>query len=122
MLLLEIQIIFITSQLLHMTQKKGSENDIRKNIEDVTQGAIIEFPITFDLKTVINASISDKENMINLSHVFNALKIENSYIGNKKSSKGTYVSYNYKVTLLNKPQLEKLYSDLKSVPGLKFAL
>lgn len=105
-----------------MTQKESSDNSIRKNIEDVTQGAKIEFPVTFDLKAVINASFSDKENMINLSNVFNALEVKNSYIGNKKSSKGTYVSYNYKVTLLNKPQLEKLYSDLKSVPGLKFAL
>ncbi len=105
-----------------MTQKESSDNSVRKNIEDVTQGAVIEFPVTFDLKAVISASISDKENKINLSNVFNALEVKNSYIGNKKSSKGTYVSYNYKVTLLNKTQLEKLYSDLKSVPGLKLAL
>jgi len=105
-----------------MIKKEKPDNNIRKNIEEITQDAKVEFPVTFDLKAVINATISDKENMANLTAVFNALKIKNSYIGNKKSSKGTYVSYNYKVTLLNKELLEQLYSNLKNVPELKFAL
>jgi len=105
-----------------MITKEESDNVVRKNIEDVTQNAKVEFPVTFDLKAVINTTISEKENMTNLVAVFDALKVNNSYIGNKKSSKGTYVSYNYKVTLISKSQLEKLYDDLKSVPGLKFAL
>ena len=105
-----------------MTQKGVSNNGNAKNIEEITENAKIEFPVTFDLKAVINTTTSDKDNMINLSTVFDNLKIKNSYVSNKKSSKGTYVSYNYKVTLLSKDQLEKLYSDLKNVPGLKFAL
>jgi putative lipoic acid-binding regulatory protein len=102
-----------------MTQKKASDNN---NANQSIKDAKIEFPVTFELKAVLDASSADDENMKKLSTVFKKLKISNSYINNKKSSKGTYVSYNYKVTLLNKPQLEKLYSDLKSVPGLKFAL
>ena len=105
-----------------MIKKEGSDNGISKNIEDITQDVIIEFPVTFNLKAVISTSTTDKENMANLGVVFNSLKVKNSYIGNKKSSKGTYVSYNYSVTLQDKPQMEKLYSDLKNVPGLKFAL
>jgi putative lipoic acid-binding regulatory protein len=105
-----------------MTIKEESNKGISKTIEDVTQDAKIEFPVTFDLKAVIVASISNEENKKNLVGVFDILNVKNSYISNKKSSKGTYVSYNYKVTLKDKIQLEKLYSDLKNVPGLKFAL
>lgn len=103
-----------------MTQKKSTENN--NSVNPSTKDAKIEFPVTFDLKTVLSTSASDDENVKNLSAVFNKLKIDNSYIGSKLSSKGTYVSYNFKVTLINKPQLEKLYSDLKGVPGLKFAI
>ena len=100
-----------------------TKNEIpHKDIVDVTKGAKIEFPVTFNLKAVLNASTSDKDNMENLSKVFIELKVINSYIDSKKSSKGTYTSYNYEVTLLNKLQMEKLYLDLKGVPGLRFAL
>lgn len=105
-----------------MTKNKEPNKGVAKNISEVTQDAKIEFPVTFDLKTVINATISDKENMANLTIVFDNLKVDNAYLGNKKSSKGTYVSYNYKVTLQDKKQLDKLYIDLKTVPGLKFAI
>ena len=105
-----------------MTIKEEPNKGISKKIEDVTQDVKIEFPVTFDLKAVIVASNSDEENMKNLAGVFDILNVKNTCLGNKKSSKGTYVSYNYKVTLRDKVQLEKLYSDLKNVPDLKFAL
>ena len=105
-----------------MTQKKATGNGNIVSAEKTMENAKIEFPVTFELKAVLDASGSDKDNMKSLSEVFSRQEISNSYIGNKKSSKGTYVSYNYKVTLQSKPQLEKLYSDLKNVPGLKFAI
>ncbi len=105
-----------------MTKKKpstnGNLNSLNKSIEDVK----IEFPVTFELKVVFDSSSSDEENKKKLSEVFGKLNIESSYIGNKRSSKGTYVSYNFKVTLQNKLQLDELYSDLKNISGLKFAL
>lgn len=105
-----------------MTKKKISTNgnldSLNKSIEDVK----IEFPVAFELKVVFDTSHSDEQNRNKLTEVFNKLAIKYSYIGNKKSSKGTYVSYNFKVTLQSKPQLEMLYSDLKNVQGLKFAL
>jgi len=105
-----------------MTKKKISDNSKVQSADQAMKNAKIEFPVTFDLKAVLNASNPDDVNMGNLSLVFSKLKVSNTYLGNKKSSKGTYVSYNYKVTLENKPQLETLYSDLRNVPGLKFAL
>ena len=38
------------------------------------------------------------------------------------SSKGSYISYTYRVTLIGKGQLEKTYGALKNVEGLKFAV
>lgn len=105
-----------------MTVKKPSGNNNIISEDKEKQNAEIEFPVTFNLKAVIDASASDEINMKKIDEVFNKLKIKSSYLGNKKSSKGTYVSYNFKVTLQNKPQLETLYSDLKNVPGLKFAI
>ena len=105
-----------------MTQKKPSDNGINISADNAIQNAKIEFPVTFELKAVLNASVSDNDNKNNLTKVFENLNISNSFIGNKKSSKGTYVSYNYKVTLQNKSQMEKLYSELKGIPGLKFAI
>ncbi len=105
-----------------MTQKKSSDNGNNVSADNAIQNAEIEFPVTFELKAVIDASDSDDDNKKKLTGVFNKMEVTNSYIGNKKSSKGTYVSYNYKVTFQNKEQMEKLYTELKSVPGLKFAI
>ncbi len=105
-----------------MTVKKESSNgnikDLNKAIEDVK----IEFPVTYELKVVFDATASDDENKKKLLDVFGRLNVTNSYKGNNKSSKRAYVSYNYEENLQNKEQLEKLYSDLKNLPGLKFAL
>lgn len=110
------------SNIITMTNKEELSNRVEKNIEDVTQNVKIDFPVTFNLKAVVDSTNSDEENIKNLSVVFDELKVTNAYIGNKKSSKGSYISYNYKVTLLTKTQLEELYSKLKSVKGLKFAI
>ncbi len=92
------------------------------NSDKAMKNAEIEFPITFELKAVMESSASNDDNKKKLTDVFKDLATNYSYIGNKKSSKGTYVSYNFKVTFNDKPQMEKLYADLKNVPGLKFAL
>ncbi|HJN05891.1 MAG TPA: DUF493 domain-containing protein [Bacteroidales bacterium] len=105
-----------------MTKKKVSDNGNLKNLNKAIKGVKIEFPVTFELKAVFDATATDDENKNELIELFDKLDISYSYKGNKKSSKGAYVSYNYKVTLQSKSKLEKLYSDLKNIPGLKFAL
>ncbi len=99
-------------------RKNGKPADGNSSMEN----AELEFPVKFQLKAVLNKTETDRENMKNLELVFNSLNVEYKYINNKISSKGTYVSYNYSVTLLSKQQLEELYQELKKVPGLKFAL
>ena len=101
-----------------MSEAGTPGNGRNKEIEN----AKIKFPVTFQLKAVMNSSATDEENKNNISTVLNNLKIKNSCTNSKKSSKGTYISYNYQVTLVSKLQLETLYDNLKSVPGLKFAI
>ena len=70
-----------------MAQSKSSDNGKNISTDNVLQNAKIEFPVTFELKAVLNASVSDNDNKKELANVFKKLKINNSYIGNKKSSK-----------------------------------
>lgn len=93
-----------------------------QNNQKAIENAKIEFPVSFVLKAVMNTTLSDKVNKDNLEEVLKNLKVKSSFIDSKKSSKGTYISYHYNVKLEDKPQLDKLYADLKMVDGLKFAL
>ncbi len=101
-----------------MSEVPTPENGRSKEIDN----AKIEFPVTFQLKAVMDSSVTDENNKENISAVLESLEIKNKCTGSKKSSKGTYVSYNYQVTLISKLQLETLYDKLKGVPGLKFAI
>jgi putative lipoic acid-binding regulatory protein len=82
----------------------------------------IEFPVTFELKAVMVADGDPAGNKKKLVKVFTKLQIKSRFVADKVSSKGTYISYTYTVTLDTKEQMEKLYEDLKGVEGLKFAL
>lgn len=85
-------------------------------------GKAIEFPVTFELKVVMMGTDTDIENKGKLVAVFTKLKINHNYLNKKTSSKGTYTSFTYRVTLVGKQQMDHLYAVLKDVEGLKFAL
>ena len=82
----------------------------------------INYPISFDFKAMMDATINDDDNKQALVDVFDKLGIEHLYHNKKISSKGTYVSLTYKITIVSKQKMQQLYKDLKSVKGLKFAL
>lgn len=82
----------------------------------------IIFPVSFELKAVFDATFADSENKQQLEILFTRLKVKNSFIGKKLSSKGTYISYSYKVTIVSKALLEQLYTELKQIPGIKTAI
>lgn len=82
----------------------------------------IKYPIRFEFKAVMDATINDDDNKENLVKVFKLNNIEYSYHNKKISGKGNYVSFSYKITIISKEVMTKFYVDLKSVEGLKFAL
>jgi len=98
-----------------------SQNGGAKNT-DPLKGKEIEFPVTFELKAVMVMEENEGDNKKKLDAVFTKQQVKNQFISEKVSSKETYISYTYKVTLTGKSQMENLYSDLKEVEGLKFAL
>ena len=86
------------------------------------EGKTIEFPVTFTLKAVMDATIPDDDHIAALTEVFKLLDISHNYKNKRLSTKGRYVSFTYLVTLVTKQQMENMYEKLKQIKGLKFAL
>lgn len=82
----------------------------------------LQFPVTYRLKAVMATTPGDVENKQQLIDVFNKLDVRYSYQGRNKSSKGTYVSFTYEVTLNDRQTMNQLYALLKEIENLKFAL
>ena len=86
------------------------------------QGQKIKYPVTYQLKAIMDATRFDDDNKQDLTDVFRNLEIPYSYLDKKLSAKGTYVSFTYKVTLFSKEQMYRMYADLRALKSLKFAL
>jgi len=105
-----------------MAKQKASQNGGSKDLNKSIENAEIEFPVTFILKAVMDNLGTDDLNKETIVMVLDNQEIKNKYLNSKKSSKGTYTSYHYEVTLISKLQMETMYEQLKTLPGLKFAL
>ncbi len=57
-----------------------------------------------------------------LVKVFTNLQIEHKYLDKKVSSKGSYISYTYEVSIDSREQMNTLYAELKKIKELKFAV
>jgi putative lipoic acid-binding regulatory protein len=100
---------------------KGSGNK-KSQLPPSMQGKTLRFPVNFPLKAMMDATIEDDVNKARLVDVFHQLDIKYLYSDKKISSKGKYVSFTYKIRVMNKAQFEKLYTMLRGVEGLKYAL
>jgi len=101
--------------------KKISSNGKPKTKVDLSEQEI-KYPINFDFKALMDATINDDENKENIIEVFNKNNITYLYHDKKISTKGTYISFTFKITINSKDVMKKFYTDLKVVKGLKFAL
>jgi putative lipoic acid-binding regulatory protein len=99
------------------TNGNGQQN----NRPDIFEGKEIEFPVTFQLKAVMIGT-TDKENKQKLEKVFEENKVNYAFTEKKESSKGAYTSYTYEVTLNDKAQMDSMYTGLKEIEELKFAI
>ncbi len=82
----------------------------------------LRFPVTFRLKAVMTTGQNDWENRKQLVGVFDKLKIGYLYQSKNRSSKGSYVSFTYEITLNDRETMHRLYALLKEIDNLKFAL
>lgn len=83
-------------------------------------GKEIEFPVTYQLKAVMTGV--EQKNKQDLINVFNHLGIDFKYLEKKISSKSSYTSYSFQVTLNTREIMHELYSELKKIKALKFAV
>ena len=87
-----------------------------------TFGESVNYPVKFDLKAIIDASIKAEDSISALEMKLNEFKVPFENWRQKSSSGGKYISYTVSVEIQSHKQLEDLYTELKTVPGLKFAL
>lgn len=103
-----------------MKKKISSNGESKSKVDLSTQE--INYPIDFEFKALMDATINDDENKKNIIEVFQKNNIKYLYHNMKMSSKGAYVSFTFKITIISKEVMQKFYADLKTVKGLKFAL
>lgn len=103
--------------------KNGSKgNNSKKNIQGIPGNKKLKFPVSYPLKAVLENALGEEQDKKNLETVFVLQNVPYSFMEQRPSTKGNYISYTYKVTLQNERQLQALYDELKGVTGLKFAL
>ena len=82
----------------------------------------IEYPVTFKLKAIMTGTRNDDDNKQDIVNVLKGLDIVYTYVDKKISTKGTYTSFSYRVTLISKDQMYDMYAGLRAIENLKFAL
>lgn len=104
-----------------MKKSKLNGNGNMKTMADF-DGSEIEFPVSFHLKAVMTGTKNDDNNKQKLVTVFTKHNIDYRYHDKKVSSKGSYISFTYQVTLTSRKQMIQLYADLKKIKEIKFAV
>ncbi|MDP3441597.1 MAG: DUF493 domain-containing protein [Ignavibacteria bacterium] len=82
----------------------------------------IEFPVTYVLKVVVTLIHSPEVHQHEIEKLLKKQEVLYRFMDAKKSSKGSYISFSIKTTLINKEQMDRVYEDLKALPGIKFAV
>ena len=80
------------------------------------------YPQNFDIKLIIAAEIPIEEAKQNISQALNESRAVHSFVNVRSSGKGNYFSYCYNIDIESKEHLERTYTLLRTIPGLKFAL
>lgn len=83
----------------------------------------LKFPVSFELRVIMENTSSDEANMEALEAVIEELSIPHKEWGeSRKSKEGKYTSYSLPVMIKNHDTLKALYAGLNSVPGVKHAI
>ena len=82
----------------------------------------VKFPVTYELKLMVTTGIPIVMSKDGAVQIFDDLKIPYTFLNEKLSSKGNYSSLTYRVTLIDKLQMDELYTKLRHLPALKVAI
>jgi len=82
----------------------------------------IKFPVNYDLKIIVIANNRHADNQAMLEQVFVKLEIPFLNWRHKDSGKGKYTSYTVHIRIKDEQQMQQLYADLRTIPGVKMAI
>ncbi len=82
----------------------------------------LEFPQSFTIKLIVDNILTDRENKKNIEAVLMSENIKGTDWSYKLSKEGKYVSYNVGISVIDKNQMERLYSKIKNIPHIKYAI
>ena len=94
---------------------------LQSNFTPMSDKKVI-YPQNFDIKLIIAAEIAMEEAKRNISQALSESQTVHSFVNVRSSGKGTYLSYCYNIDIESKEHLERTYTLLRTIPGLKFAL
>lgn len=100
------------------------DNENLTNLPSDKNGQVpeIEYPVSFNLKVILDTNETLEIQQRNIELVLEDVGVEFNFVRTKQSSKGSFVSYTINVRLDNKQQMDNLYTRLKLLPGIKFAV
>ena len=98
----------------------GGENGDAKYCH--TFGDSVKYPVRFDLKAIIEASISPEESITSLESVFIKHKVPFSNWRQKSSSGGKYISYNVSVVVDSRETMNHIDRQLRNIVGVKMVM
>jgi len=97
--------------------------DVNKNpFEGKPGGDVVEYPVSFELKVILNSDTEDKIHRRNLELVLEDTNVKYSFIKSSISSKGSYISITMEVVMVSESQMHQMYEKLKLLPGIRFAI
>ena len=103
-----------------MNYQSNGKGNLRK-LEEIKEQPIV-YPVSYELKAVMESAVGDEESKEEIVKVFKKHNINFSFLNKKASSKGSYVSFTFKVTIASQSQMHAIYDDLKKINGLRFAI
>lgn len=92
------------------------------NKEHAFKNEKIQFPIDYNIKIIMDATISDKDNTRVLKNIFEKLEIPDKNWKNRLSRNGSYISFTIELYLKDKKQFNQLYDELKKNKSIKWAV
>lgn len=81
----------------------------------------IDFPVTFDLKVIMNMAGTLEDNRSRLQGILDALGIPFAEWRTRFSSNRNYVSFSVTITLSDRALMDRLYGELKKDAAVRFA-
>jgi putative lipoic acid-binding regulatory protein len=82
----------------------------------------LQFPVYFDLKVIMDATIPDHENKEQLVQILDELKISSHRWHERLSASGRFITFTINIELTGYDQMQSLYQKLRGIPGIKFAI